>query len=237
MTVSFNIIHLPVVDSTQNEALARLRQGDFGPGGVVLADQQTQGRGRQNRVWETGPSGNLAATLVWPITNPGRTGDYSLIVAVALHSAVAGFLKDPLALRIKWPNDLMLHAKKCAGILLESLEPGWMFIGTGVNIMMAPSAHACLRQNLLTTITPRQLLDAYLNQFLQIEADYQTNGLSMICQKWMDRAYGLSSPMIVRTAREEFSGVFEGINDHGAAQIRLSDGQIRHIQAGEVFFR
>lgn len=237
MMFSFDIAHLPTVDSTQDEVLRRLRAGTAQKGTVICADEQTKGRGRQGRAWETRAGGNLAATLLWPILDPARMGDYSLIVAIAMQAAVSEFLRRPETLKIKWPNDLMLDGVKCAGILLESPEPGWILMGTGVNVAHAPSDRACVNAGSDHPVDAQKLLARYLEYFSRFEALYQSEGMGRICSAWMRHAYGVGQKMTVRTMNTEFDAVFEGLNDNGACRARMSDGSTRLVHAGDVFFQ
>lgn len=237
MTFSPTIIHLPAVDSTQDEAWRLVQAGTGGHGLVIRADHQIKGRGRQGRVWETDRDVNLAATLVYHLTGPNvRASDYALITAVSLHAAAAEFLRAPGDLQIKWPNDLMLAGKKCAGILIESPKSEWLLIGTGVNIATAPDGRARLADDAAGTVTAETLLDRYLNHFARFDDEYRQSGLAPVARTWTAHAYGVGRSMSVRTPREEFQGVFEGLDETGAARVRCPDGSLRVLHAGEVFF-
>lgn len=238
MVIPPTIIHLETVDSTQDEALRRITAGTAQHGMVITADAQTKGRGRQGRPWETPPLGNLAATLMCELPNGSNPGDYSIITAVSMHAAIASFLTHPDRLKIKWPNDLLLNDKKCAGILLEAPVKGWLLIGTGVNIAYAPETRAKISDHVRGMLSPRDLLDRYLTAFFANLTLYQEapDGFRAICTRWMDHAYGVGQTMTVRTERDEFQAIFEGLDDHGACQARLVDGTLRLIHAGDVFF-
>ncbi len=239
--VGFTVDHRAVVDSTQNAALDVLRDSGFAisvSGTVILADRQTSGRGRQGRVWET-PPGNLAATMIWHLAKNDQPGDYSLIVAVAWADVMANITQDPQYVAIKWPNDVLVRGKKISGILIERPEPDWLLIGTGVNVAYAPDDRTCLAHHARadSDLLLPHLLDLYLNRFLYWVETYRREGISSICVAWMSRAHGIDQGMTVRLPRETFSAVFRGLDSDGAARAELSDGRIRHIHSGEVFFR
>jgi BirA family transcriptional regulator, biotin operon repressor / biotin---[acetyl-CoA-carboxylase] ligase len=131
------VVHHDEVGSTQDEALALLREGTP-PGVVVVADAQRSGRGRLGRPWrdavrgERGPA-NLAVTATAPVPEQG-VGVVPLAVGVAVAEAyrAAGGLP-----RLKWPNDVLLDGRKAAGILLERHEVGGrpiLLIGCGLNL-------------------------------------------------------------------------------------------------------
>jgi BirA family biotin operon repressor/biotin-[acetyl-CoA-carboxylase] ligase len=256
MTTSpFHTHHFDTVSSTQDECWARVQSG--APSGTVIsADVQTKGRGRQGRVWDN-PPGNLAATLAWALAPGDTPGHYSFIVAVALARAVRTVIADPSALSIKWPNDLLLNGVKCAGILIESPDPKWILIGTGVNIAYAPDGRARIldfvdavipaqagiqdhktgpQRSLGLQITSDHILDSYLGHFYDLVSHYRTHGLADILAEWRGQAFGIDREMNVRLPNEEFTAIFRGLDENGAACAELPDGRIRKVHAGDVFF-
>ena len=105
--------------STSDRVAAAAEAGE--PAGLaVLARRQTAGRGRSGRAWAS-PHGNLYLSLLLRPPGPVReAGQWSLLAGVALAEAARALDPEPLALRLKWPNDLLRHGAKCAGILTES---------------------------------------------------------------------------------------------------------------------
>ena len=200
-----------------------------------MAAAQSAGRGRHGNVWTSVP-GNLYASLLlrpWP---GDRAGDYSFILALALHAAVACFLPDPTLLKIKWPNDLLLDGRKCAGILLESPEPGVLLAGMGVNLVSAPEGRAFLNDYATVSVSPDSLLMC-LEPALTAWVDlYRARGLVPILAEWQTKAAGVGEAVRVRLPQETFDGVWAGIDDQGALRVRLSDGSERRVLSGEVFF-
>src|SRR5690606_32282573 len=128
-----------VLGSTQDalKAVASERPEGF----AVQARRQEGGKGRQGRQWIS-PEGNLyLSVLLKPAkVEAVHVGQLSFVAALAVAKTVASYLKDGLML--KWPNDVLLAGKKCAGILLETdVKDGkvrWVAVGIGVNIASAP---------------------------------------------------------------------------------------------------
>lgn len=236
--MEFDIRSFKTIDSTQDEIMRRYRVSARS-GTVVISDVQTKGRGRSARSWDS-EDGNFAASLLWRVAGAGHqspiVSDISLIVAVALHRAVASFLDNPIALRIKWPNDLILGNMKCAGILIERPDPEWFVIGAGVNIKTAAEGRAKMADVTKDVPTARALLDRYLSHFTQVMETYKAQGLAPIRAAWMDRAYGVGQPMSIRLPHDTFEARFEGLADNGACIARLPDQSIRYVTTGEVFF-
>ena len=139
---------LGTTGSTNAEARLRAQQGEVGPLWITAA-AQTQGRGRHGRSWIS-PPGNLYASLLLRDPSPFEYApQFAFVAALALRDAVALEAKalSPL-LKFKWPNDLLLDGRKCAGLLIEgettpAAEPGKRFIviiGIGVNCRNHPAA-------------------------------------------------------------------------------------------------
>ena len=133
------LLRLPSVDSTNAEALRRAAAGERGPL-WILADVQTAGRGRAGRSWVSEP-GNLHASLLVTLAAPApKAYQLSLVTGVAVYDAIRNAMQPaPAALRLKWPNDLILASSKAGGILVESVR-GHLLIGVGVNVCNEPPA-------------------------------------------------------------------------------------------------
>src|SRR5437763_9935908 len=128
-----------VLDSTNAEALRLARGGERGPLWIT-ARRQTAGHGRRGRSWISAP-GNLHATLL--LTEVGATECWpqlSFVAALAGHDAIAN-VATALApgLSIKWPNDLLLHGAKVAGVLIEGESCGAVALGIGINCATHPA--------------------------------------------------------------------------------------------------
>lgn len=138
------ILRMERVDGTNAEALRGVASGELGHGDVVTALEQTAGRGRRGGRWSTSPGLDLACSMVLCPENLPAMGQFLLAkaVAVAVRSAVqkhmerAGQASE--AVRIKWPNDILLGRDKVAGILVENELRGGQVsvsvIGVGINV-------------------------------------------------------------------------------------------------------
>jgi BirA family biotin operon repressor/biotin-[acetyl-CoA-carboxylase] ligase len=247
MPGTFRLVHLDSVDSTNAEALRLAAGGERGPL-WILADRQTGGRGRHGRPWLS-EAGNFYGTLL--LTVPADTpqvANLSFVAAIALYDAAEQVLGEAAAshLRLKWPNDLLVSGAKTSGILLESqaLEAGELAIaaGIGVNLVHAPEVAARYSATCLSAhgarISPRAFLDLLASAF----ADWfdrwdMGRNFAVIREAWCARAQGIGGPVVVRQADREFAGIFEALDADGALALRLADGSLRKILAGDVFFR
>jgi BirA family transcriptional regulator, biotin operon repressor / biotin---[acetyl-CoA-carboxylase] ligase len=230
-----------LVGSTNAEALELARRGERGPLWVT-AERQTAGRGRRGRLWLS-PPGNLYASLLLPA--PGlaeRWPQLSFVAALAVHDAVVE-VAPALAPRaaIKWPNDLLLAGAKFAGILIEG-EGGdtpVVVIGIGVNCANHPVDVEYPATDLAaagTTVLPERLFAAVARRMQDRLAQWDDGrGFSTIRRDWLARAAGIGASVRVRLAQGEVTGCFEALDESGGLVLRVPDGSISTIAAGDVF--
>ena len=228
--------------STNGEALALARRGETGPLWVT-ARQQTAGRGRRGNAWISTP-GNLYSTLLLcDPAAPENAPQLSFVAALAVHDAIvdcAAPLRKKLAL--KWPNDILCGGQKLAGILIEGEGVGTRLavaIGIGVNCMHHPVDTAYPATDLATVgaaVSAADLFSALSEAMAQRLAQWQRGaGFQSIRADWLDRAMGLGGEMRVRLPNREFSGHAEALDEHGRLLLRLADGTLQTITAGDVF--
>jgi BirA family biotin operon repressor/biotin-[acetyl-CoA-carboxylase] ligase len=233
------LVALDSTGSTNAEALRRARAGESGPLWIT-ARTQTAGRGRRGRVWVSEP-GNLFATLL--LTDPApaaRAAQLSLVAALALHDAIVA-LAPALApqLAFKWPNDLLHRGAKLAGILIEAegSSPLAVAIGIGVNCRHHPAAVDYPATDLAAAgafVTADPLFAALSLAMLRRLREWQ-DGFAAIRAAWLDRCGGQGGDLRVRIGARELTGRFETIDHEGRLLLRLADGSVDTIAAGEVF--
>ena len=226
--------HHAEIDSTNSEARRLAEAGDAGFVWII-ADRQTAGRGRRGRVWQT-QQGNLATTLL--IRPPrGQVAQLSFAAALAVSDMVSAFAPGA-AVAVKWPNDVLAESRKIAGILLEA-GPGWLAVGTGINLAAAPEGTEfpaiALAELGVTPPSPDAALTVVADRFAHWYDVWVENGFEPLRAAWLARAGGLGGPIRARLLHEERHGVFEGIDADGALLLN-ERGHVRPITAGEVFF-
>lgn len=196
------ISRLGSVSSTQDAAR------DLPVGSVVVAEEQTAGRGRLGRRWEAPPGSALLATFVvapHPLT--------SLAAGVAAAEACGG------AVRLKWPNDLLLEGRKLGGILVES-RPDRHLVGIGINLTWAPPGASHLAG------ADREGLLARLSEAL---AARLADSPGTIVESWRELADTLGRRVRVVLPAASYEGLAEDIGPDGAL---IVDG--RSVHAGDV---
>lgn len=147
--------------------------------------------------------------------------------------------------QLKWPNDLMVGGRKAAGILVESgaRDDGtlWLAVGMGINLAQAPvnaERPAMAFAEHMNGSPPRALdaLNILVERFEFWRKLWAEAGFPPIAKAWSDRAYGLGQPCEARLPNQTHRGVAEGLDTDGALRLRLADGAVLRITAGDVFF-
>ncbi len=240
------ILLLDQTDSTNADARRRADAGETGPLWIV-ARRQTQGRGRRGRPWES-QDGNLFSTLLQLTRkSPAEAAQVTFVAALAIADLLDGYA-PPSLVTIKWPNDVMLAGRKASGVLVESgaHEGGglWLAVGIGVNLASAPEGTerpaTSLAHHLrgdVTAVPTVEAAAARLAEAFAVWTDrWETLGFQPILDAWRARTAGLDGPAVARLGRETVEGVAEGVAADGALKLRLADGSLRLISAGDVFF-
>ncbi len=238
------------VESTNTEALARIRAGERGPLWIVTA-HQTAGRGRRHRAWVS-PRGNLAASIIESIEAPrSDAATLGFAAGLALHESLQSLSVETAArggtggkvFELKWPNDVLLGGEKIAGILLEAATTGestCVVTGIGVNIVAAPDNMPYPATSLAAqgfTLSAGDVFTALTDNWTKYFALWDNGaGFPKIRDLWLDRAAGLGEPMTIRNGESVLSGIFETIDDSGCLLLKALDGRQMSVAAGDVHF-
>lgn len=217
--------------STNSDLLAEAHAHE---GEWLIAARQEQGRGRQNRAWES-PVGNFhGSTLVRLRREDPHAGSLALAAGLALIRAVEA-AAPATGLMLKWPNDLLLGSAKLAGILLERQEDR-VVAGFGVNLAHAPdiAGREIVALSSVALVSPEAfapLLAASFARELQRWRE-DTPGLTAL---WLESAHPVGTPLSVHVATDEkLEGTFAGLAPDGALRLALPGGEERRIHAADV---
>jgi BirA family biotin operon repressor/biotin-[acetyl-CoA-carboxylase] ligase len=184
--------------------------------------------------------GNLYASLL--LTDPAppeRLPELSFVTALALHDAIGGRIPG-LASRVvlKWPNDLLIDRNKFAGILVEG-EGKAVAIGIGVNCVHHPDGTEYPATDLATAgvrTSPESLFAPLTAAMIGRLAQWDRGaGFAAIRADWLARAAGLGKPVRVKSGDGEVVGQFDTIDETGRLVLRLADGTMQTVAAGDVF--
>jgi BirA family transcriptional regulator, biotin operon repressor / biotin---[acetyl-CoA-carboxylase] ligase len=236
------VLRFESLDSTNEEAHRQLAQG-VAPPLWIVADEQRSGRGRNGRRWIS-PEGNLYVTLVMETgVSPATATQLSFVAGLAAHDAAAMHLPAERipALRLKWPNDVMLGGAKLAGVLLESLKSPKgdglaVIVGVGVNVSYAPSAErttTCL--GLEAAAVPRVF--ASLARAFETRLALWDEGrrFPRIREAWLSRALALNESISVNLNGSSIRGKFRGVDPAGALQLETGPGVVITVTAGDIY--
>jgi BirA family transcriptional regulator, biotin operon repressor / biotin---[acetyl-CoA-carboxylase] ligase len=221
MTLGRPRLHLRATTSTNDRARA-LAVAGAPHGALVTAGAQSAGRGRQGRAWAAPPGRALLLSLL--------LRDYDPLLPLRAGLAVADLAGE--AALVKWPNDVLLGERKLAGILVEARpQDGWAVLGMGVNVAVElGELPPELRERAATLGRPPHALETALGELLdhlaRRLAEPRADCLTAL------RARDALRDRPVRWAGGEGTGV--GIDDAGALLVRIADGSVRTLEAGEV---
>ncbi|MBB3345707.1 BirA family biotin operon repressor/biotin-[acetyl-CoA-carboxylase] ligase [Sphingomonas sp. BK069] len=157
---------------------------------------------------------------------------------MALEETVRAVLPNAGALRIKWPNDLLLDGAKLSGILLERVGE-WVVIGFGVNVTYHPDLADRATTSLRAagaTIDAAALQGELAATLAQWHARWQAEGLGPVTERWRERAHSPGTELRARLPDgSEWHGRYETLDPGGALVLRLADGSARVMHAGDIF--
>lgn len=245
------------VGSTSTEAVRAAQAGDVGDVWFA-ALQQTEGRGRRGRHWET-VQGNLAASLlVVPDCDPAIAATLGFVAGIALNRTLASLVpgaevkfgideadgQNGSRIALKWPNDVLADGAKLAGILLEAQKrPDGrlaIVIGMGVNVVAAPVGlpyPAASLASLGWDVSAESILGALTDEWVDaVELWDNGRNVAGVLDLWRRYAAGIGAPVAVSRDGEVVRGVFETIDDAGRLIVRANDNSRVAITAGDVHF-
>lgn len=238
--LNFNIQHFTSIDSTNKEVLRQAAQGAK-EGLTIVAEQQTDGKGRLGRTWETIDHALAMSVLLRPEIDTQKVAQLSLVAAVAAHQALALFAPKT---RIKWPNDLLIDGQKVCGILTEMQQGKHglaVVIGLGINIsepqqgwgedMRTPPTS--LNQHCSQIISKDEVLQAILESLDDCYNRFTHQGFQPMIEAWEKAHVASGQTVSVFDGNSYIQGIALGLADDGALRL-LVNGQEQRIIAGDV---
>ena len=218
--------------------IARLTGGErVAEGDWLVTNAQTAGRGRQGRAWFDGAGNFMGSTAVHVGPQDPPAHSLSLVAGLAVYEAIQPLCPNPGALMLKWPNDVLLGEAKLCGILLERAGDT-VVVGIGVNLAAAPDVPD-RKAVALSSFGPAPDRDAFANSLaaaLMTELErWRTYGLEPLIRRW----HSVGTPEGTNLSVHEPDGTiaegqFAGLDAQGTLQLRLDDGTVRAIHAGDV---
>ncbi len=244
-----NAIHLKSVDSTNSYATELLRQNSIPEGSLIYTFEQTNGRGQRGNYWESEPNKNIALSLILYPSFLNADKQYLLTKIISL--AVADLMAEILEysektgkVKIKWPNDIYIGAKKIGGILIEnswrenSIQNSVVGIGININQTQFKTTDNSIS---LALIASRQfdLMDIIEQLCAFIEARYlqlKANKLGNIDFAYLQRLYRLDTWNHFSSNNEMFEGKITGVSDSGKLQVFMKSNETKEFDLKEIVF-
>ena len=234
------------VDST-NTWGKRLAEEGAPHGTLVVADEQTQGRGRRGRSWQSPKGTNISMTLILrPDLEPARASMLTIVMGLSVAQGLKELLKLPV--QIKWPNDAVLNGHKLCGILTEMSAQidyiNYVVVGTGINVNLpeVPEELKDIATSLLIETGHRvnraEVIGAVLRAFARNYESFLAAGdLTGLLNAYNEILANRDRQVRVLDPKEPYEGVALGINARGELLVKKADGSISEVYAGEVSVR
>jgi BirA family biotin operon repressor/biotin-[acetyl-CoA-carboxylase] ligase len=226
MQIGQKIIRLDTVDSTNNYTANLIKQGEILPGAVIMADEQTAGKGQRGAVWSSNAGENMLLSVFL------NSANLSLHQQVALtHFAAVSVLetlrKIGISAQIKWPNDIFVGHRKIAGILIENAiingQISHSILGIGLNVNQMDF------KDLSATSVKREKMAFYAVEDLLFQLIFELNkyweplesgDLGLLRSLYLDNLYLLEKEATFEDENGIFNGTIQGISEVGLLTIR-----------------
>ncbi|MBI5076623.1 MAG: biotin--[acetyl-CoA-carboxylase] ligase [Nitrospirae bacterium] len=240
------IVH-DAVESTNDLAMALATKGGVTPGTVLVADQQTKGKGRLGRTWESPAGTNIYMSLIIrPELEPRDTTMLTILAAVAGALALRRSCNIPVS--IKWPNDLVVSGKKLGGILTEvRADPDRValaVIGIGINVNMdlcdLPGAirdiAASVRMETGKNHSRNEIIIQLLREFEYWYIVLKKEGKRPLLDAWRKNSSTLGRKINVVMHDVTWSGIAEDIDNNGMLILKMRSGERKTVSCGDISF-
>lgn len=239
--------HFEQAGST-NDIARELARAGAPEGTIVLAEEQTQGRGRMGRTWLAPPRTCILLSIIFR-PNLSTRDAFRLTMLTSVAAATAVERVTGVVPAIKWPNDLLVGGKKLAGILSEASATGddlqHAIVGIGINVNFDPAEH----QEIAATATSLRALTGgevsrleILRALLaEVEARYDSllrgPGEDVLWREWRERLGTIGQQVTVSDGTRRERGLVVDVTADGALLLRRDDGETVEIAVGDVTLR
>lgn len=234
------IIHLDSVDSTNNYAAKLCKEGSVTHGTVIMADEQTNGRGQRGASWQSEAGQNLMFSLYLEPTK--LKADQQTIISHCVSLALVKVLqKRGLEAQIKWPNDIYVNEKKIAGILIENVlrsgKVGSSIVGVGLNVNQTifETEATSVSFELNEKVLPKELLESFLFELDKLWFALEGYQIDNVLTTVYKNLLGYQQMRKYEDENGLFIGIIEGIDEDGCL-VMYRNGDLTKYDLKEVKF-
>lgn len=232
-----------VIDSTNAQARRHIFSKEMKAPFLITAEMQTEGRGRRGRTWVSPYGQNIYLSYVMKISNIAQLQALSLVVGLAVLNAIKK--QSALDVGLKWPNDVLVNAKKIAGILLEIHgdfpDNCHVIIGVGINLNMLGSseidqAWTSLYKETGRLIDRNRFFAQFVQELISLLAIHASQGFKALHADWEKHHIWTGKAVTLSSASNDVHGIALGVSEQG--ELRLLVNQHEQIfNAGELSLR
>jgi len=237
------VIWLPHINSTNLYASRLLENESPAEGTVVMTGFQEKGRGQRDAVWESDAGQNLLCSVILFPVFLSITNQFLLNQAVSL--SVVSVIEELAGVKaqIKWPNDILVHEKKIAGILIENNVRGNVFTssiaGIGLNVNQLVFRNYSYAAVSLASLTGKSfdIKDCSVLLFNKLGHYYdqlKAGEIFSINEVYMEHLFRLNEPAMFEINGKPAEAVIRGVKPEGELVLEMSDGMVRYIRTREV---
>lgn len=242
------IIYLDSVDSTNNYGKELASRG-FNDGILIVAEEQTKGRGRLGREWISQKGKGIWMTLMLkPDIKPDKASQVTLIAALSVLKGIKNVAD--VDIMIKWPNDLVINGKKVCGILTELGAEidiiNYLCVGIGINVnseeddfnKIGLNTATSLKVTVGKTIDRKRLIVEILESFENLYKQFlQKGSIDYMLEEYKKHLVNLGKEVKIILKNDEVKGIAEDVNGKGHLMVRLDNGHLMEVSSGEVSVR
>ena len=229
------------IDSTNSEAQRRIADGDITGWTLITGAIQTAGRGRLGRSWAS-PTGNFYGSFIIPKDQRSewqRPWLLGAVAALAVADTAAAFVEDGSAIRLKWPNDVLVGGAKTAGLLLEGSGTNpFVVLGIGLNIAFAPQGApypvTALDRHRSTPAGLPAVTDALAALIASRVEGWLDGGFAALRARYLTRSHRPGEALSVQHGEQRIAGRFLDVDADGFLIMEV-DGRERRFSTGDVF--
>ena len=235
----YTVIQYENIDST-NAAAKRIHFNQEFKKIIIIAKNQTSGKGRQGKIW-TSCNGNFFASFVFSSKKfpAKKLLSIPFATSIALRNALisAGISKENISL--KWPNDILVNNKKIAGILIETDNKNdRIVVGIGVNLAQYPDktdyGATSIKKEIEKTIDYKDFLSILTPHFEEWISFCEKGESAFIINEWQKNAFYLGKKIKIKISSEILTGIFLGLDKNGSLLLKDENNIERVISAGEI---